>query len=341
MAFADLNGELKKPEQAKALTEAGIVAGSLTNQVMLASAELDGGANAARRLAVALELGLANAAALPENITEALTALEEVEAKATDAAIKEREELQKTAQLKAALKAQEAKEKAEVGSNLDRLRAEMLSEEELLIAKNARELELLDMALLADESLRAEHGEIRKAKAKELADSLLGITKKAADDETAIEEAKQRAKLNAISGAFGDLASLMNAGSKKMFKIGKAAALAGAIVDGIAAVQGAIKIGNSVGGPPVGAAFGVAAGIQAAVQVRNIAKQEIGGGSATSFSGGLPAVNTQQSGQGQQQPQNINISGIDRNSLISGGQLVDTLNAALGDGYTINIAGGG
>ena len=338
MAWADLNAELNKPAEAKALTEADILAGSLLQQVQLLNAELNGGDDAARRLAAAFELGLTSSEDLPKNVREQLTALEEVEAKAKEMSISERKELQKTAELKAALKAQEAKEKGEIGSNLERLRAEMLTEEELLIAKNARELELLDLALLADASLRAEHGEIRKAKKKELEDSLLAITKKSANAEQAMEEAKNRAKLSATSSALGSLASLMNSGSKKMFKIGKAAAMAGAIVDGIAAVQGAFKAGNKIGGPPVGAAFAAAAGIQAAVQVRNIAKQEIGGGSATSFSGGLPAVNTQQAAP--QQNQNISISGIDKDSMITGGQLIDTLNAALGDGYTINFAGG-
>ncbi|MBG7617572.1 MAG: hypothetical protein IZT57_04305, partial [Chloroflexi bacterium] len=81
MAFADLNSELKKPAEAKALTDAEIVAGALAQQVQLANAELDGGANAARRLATAFELSLVSAEALPKITRDQLTALEEVEAK--------------------------------------------------------------------------------------------------------------------------------------------------------------------------------------------------------------------------------------------------------------------
>ena len=340
MAFTDLNSELSKPEEAKALTEAQVVAGALAQQVQLANAELDGGANAARRLAVALELGLTNANQLPENIRKSLTALEEVEAKAKAMAVAERDEAQKTAQLKAQLKTEALKAEAERGSNLERLRAETMSEQELLIAKNAKELELLEASFIAKELLEGEYGEIRKARKKELEEALVGITKKAAKSEEDIEDAKNKARLSATSDAFNSLSSLMNTGSKKMFKIGKAAALSGAVVDGIAAVQGAIKAGNKVGGPALGAAFGAAAAIQTAVQIKQIKAQQFGGGggSATSFSGGLPAVNTQQAAP--QQNQNISISGIDRNSLISGGQLVDTLNQALGDGFTINFSGG-
>jgi hypothetical protein len=133
----------------------------------------------------------------------------------------------------------------------------------------------------------------------------------------------------------------MNTESRKMFEIGKVAALSGAIIDGIVAVQGAFAVGNRLGGPIVGAAFATAAGIGSAVQVQNIAKQKFGGGggNSNSFSGGLPTTRTSDGGGGGQD-RNISIAGIDANSLISGGQLIDTLNQALGDGYTVNFAGG-
>jgi hypothetical protein len=334
MAFTDLNAELRKPAEAKALTEAEVVAGALAQQVQLANAELGGGANAARRLALALELGLTNANQLPESIKGSLSALEEVEAKTKAMAVAERNEAQKTAQLKAQLKSEALKVEAERGSNLERLRAEILSEQDLLIAKNASEIQLLESSLIAGEVLRDEYDEIKKAKAIKLAGELTGIAERAAKAEQAIEEAKANAKISSVSQTFGNLASLMNSGSKKMFEIGKKAAIAGAIVDNGAAI---VKTMASVPYPfniPLAASQAVAG----AMQIKQIQSQQFnGGGSATSFSGGLPAVNTQQAAP--QQNQNISISGIDKNSLISGGQLVDTLNQALGDGFTINFSG--
>ena len=246
MAFADLNSELKKPAETKALTDAQIVAGALAQQVQLANAELDGGANAARRLATAFELTLVNAEALPKTVLEQLTALEEVEAKQEKLAKSEREEALKTSKFKAELLAEEARQKTERGSNLDKLRQDIMEEGELLTFKHERELTLLAASLLADEGLRDEADEIRKIKAQQLEDALLAIKTKAADADARIEAAKERTKLNAISGMFGDLSSLMNTESRKLFEIGKAAALSGAIVDGYAAVQSAIKVGNDI-----------------------------------------------------------------------------------------------
>jgi hypothetical protein len=300
---------------------------SLQQQIAITAAELEGGQDAARRLSLALKLGHENASLLPQELKDSLTKLELMEAKAKKMAESDRTEALKTSKFKAAILADEAKRKTDRGSNLDRLRQDIMTEQELLKTKSEDEIILLDASLLAGEVLRDEFDEIRKAKAQELADALLVIAKKSADAETRLEENKQRAKFAAVSNAFGNLSSLMNTESKKMFEIGKAAALAGAIVDGIAAVQGAYKVGNKIGGPPLGAAFGAAAAVQAAVQVQQIAKQKIGGaaGGSSSFSGGLPAANTTQ--QAAPQTQNVDVR-----VTASGGGIVDMFNFEVANG---------
>ena len=165
------------------------------------------------------------------------------------------------------------------------------------------------------------------------------IEKDAAKQREEIAEEEQMSKLRAVGGAFNNLASLMNTGSRKLFKIGKMAAKAGAIVDGFAAVQGAIKAGNKVGGPIVGAAFGAAAAIQTAVQIRQINQSQFGGGGggASSFSGGLPAIRTQE--QAQPAPSrnvSINLQG----SNFSAEQvrtLIGQINEQIGDGVPVMI----
>jgi len=334
MAFSDLFGQLKKPEEAKALTEADVVAKSLTQQVALAKAELNGGTDAARRLALAFELGLKSSGALPESIAASLTELEKVEAQQVAGEERTREELQKTAQLKSELKAQEAKTTSEFeklessfGTELEQIESKLIAERELTKAYFLLELE--DAKGNADALLAVEQ---RKA------DATAAIEKNASDAKARLEQAKKQTTLGYASSTFGALSSLMNTESRKLFEIGKAAAIGQAIVDGYAAVS---KTMASV--PyPFNVPLAIAQGAASAVQVQGIAKQKFGGsgGGAGTFSAGMPAVRTTDAGSAGGGNQNINISGIDRNSLISGGQLVDTLNQALGDGFTINFAGG-
>jgi hypothetical protein len=85
------------------------------------------------------------------------------------------------------------------------------------------------------------------------------------------EEADQKRRMQAFSGFFNNLAALQNTGSKELFAIGKAAALAQATIDGYAAIQGAYKTGAVIGGPPLGAAFAAAAAAATAVNIAKIA----------------------------------------------------------------------
>ena len=313
------------------------IAETLAIQLAMVRSEIDGGSNAARRLALAFELSDGASGVLPEHISVLITEIEKAEAAQISLSKTEREEAAKTAKVKADLKAQESAR----GSNLEQLRNEFKLEGELLAEKNANELILLEQSLINGELLRDEYDELKKKKAEKLAAALLAISENSKKKEEEEEDKKWRDKLNKTSAALGDLSSLMNTESRKMFEIGKVAALSGAIIDGIVAVQGAYAVGNKLGGPIVGAAFATAAGIGSAVQVQNIAKQKFGGGggNSNSFSGGLPTTRTSDGGGGGQD-RNISIAGIDANSLISGGQLIDTLNQALGDGYTVNFAGG-
>ena len=123
----------------------------------------------------------------------------------------------------------------------------------------------------------------------------------------------------------------------------KGIALAQNIQSTLVAQMRAMSDLGPIAGAPVAASIGswgaINSGLIAATGLTQAAGALKGNSSPLTSSGGLPAVNTTGGGQ-QQQNQNINISGISADSLITGGQLVSTLNAALGDGYTINFAGG-
>ncbi len=156
----------------------------------------------------------------------------------------------------------------------------------------------------------------------------------AAQKQTDIDDAMQAARLQGTSSMFGDLSSLMNTHSKKAFKIGKIAAIAGATVDGIQAAVSAWASGMKVGGPPAAAAFTAASLIKTGVMIQQIKSQSFGGGGggASSFSGGIPAVNTQQS-----PAVSIGITGSEgatfsRDDVIG---LIEQMNGAVGDGVSL------
>jgi hypothetical protein len=189
--------------------------------------------------------------------------------------------------------------------------------------------------LLANEELTQNQ---RNAIIKQGEDLRSGIESDAANNRKKIADIENKAKLNAVSQTFGALSSLMNTESKKLFEIGKAAAIAGAIVDGFAAVS---KTMASVPYPfniPLAAAQATAS----AVQVQNIAKQKVGGaqsmGSSGSFSGGAPVTNTQPQAQGGT---NVNVSGINPGDMFTGQQMIDTLKAVVGDGADVSFLAAG
>ena len=250
---------------------------------------------------------------------------EDPDFEAFNAAIDSQIEIEKAAQAEA-LERQKMFNQSFIDNFIERNQTEL----EAIESKRAQELEILKSF---DEQELARLGGLEEAKTT--------IEKNASDARLALAEAERQAKISALSSTFGNLSSLMNTGSKKLFKIGKAAAKAGAIVDGYAAVQGAIKAGNKVGGPIVGAAFGAAAAIQTAVQVRNINQQQFGGsgGGASTFSGGLPAIRTtdaQGGGQGSSVQRNvsINLQGSNFSAEQVRG-LIGQINEQIGDGVSV------
>lgn len=101
-----------------------------------------------------------------------------------------------------------------------------------------------------------------------------------------IQENERMSRIQGMQSMFGDLTSLMQSGSAKLFKIGQAAAIANAIVDGWTAATSAWKWGMAAGGPALAAAAAAASLARTGVMIKNIADQKIGGGSG---GGGAPS----------------------------------------------------
>ena len=108
------------------------------------------------------------------------------------------------------------------------------------------------------------------------------------DKMLALEKARRAATLNAISGALGDVASLMQSENKKAFQIGKAAAIADATIKGYQAAVAAWEKGMSTpgGGPHLAAAFAAASVAKTGMLISQIASTQYGGGGG----GGAGAV---------------------------------------------------
>ncbi len=98
-----------------------------------------------------------------------------------------------------------------------------------------------------------------------------------------------RGRLQMAGDLLGQLSSLMDTHSRKAFEIGKAAALAEAVIKGYQAAVSAWAAGMSVGGPyapAIAAAYTAASLVQTGTQIAKISSMSFGGGSSSGGGGG-------------------------------------------------------
>lgn len=163
--------------------------------------------------------------------------------------------------------------------NLERIRESLASETELLTSRYEKQQEMLEQAFEKRMLTQEDFQNLSLRSAQEYQDALMEI-----------ERARQAERLGAISGAFGDIASLMSTENKKLFNIGKAAAIAEATINGYSAAVAAWDKGMKVGGPPVAAAFTAASLARTGAMISGIASQQIGGGGGTPSTAGGATV---------------------------------------------------
>ena len=146
------------------------------------------------------------------------------------------------------------------------------------------------------------------------------------------EAAAAARKLSLQSGFMSDMMSMMNSKSKTLFKIGKAAAIANALLKAKESVVNAYAYGSLVGGPVLGAVFGGIAAAAQAANIASIAGQSFGGGGGVSSAGGGTGVTPvssetvgngliAQPGQARAQTTDIRLTGIRPDDMISGSYL--------------------
>lgn len=160
----------------------------------------------------------------------------------------------------------------------------------------------------------------------------------------ALERASNARKLGMASQMMGNLSSLMDTENRKLFNIGKIAALSQAVIDGYSAVLSSYREGTKIGGPPVGAAFAATAAIAAGVQIAKISSASYGnrGGSAAmpSGGGGTPAESQQQAQPAAEPARTVRVDTLDPTALVSGAvinKLAEQLAEYQEDGFKLVV----
>jgi len=116
-------------------------------------------------------------------------------------------------------------------------------------------------------------------------DSITAIAKEGHDKRKQQDEDYRRTRQMVMSGMFGNLSALMESGSRKVFEIGKAAAIANAVVSGREAAISSYAAGAKIGGPPLGYAFELTSILATAAMINKLRSTSFGGGGTASASG--------------------------------------------------------
>ncbi len=232
------------------------------------------------------------------------------------------------------------KQREQMAKDLASLKAANDSEIELLGQKHQAELEKLKELKESELEIKGGYAELEKETTERHEAEMTALEKKESDKRKALAQAEADAKRAAMSSAMGDLSTLMSSGSKKLFKIGKAAALAQAVIDGQAAIVGAYKVGASMGGPALGAAYGAAASVATMSRIQQIRSQSFGGGGGGA--GGMGAGQTPTAPEPisqQQQARETNVTvrfqGGTAQDQQNGRALLNEINKELKNGGTI------
>lgn len=238
--------------------------------------------------------------------------------------------------------AKEAIDRERAAAEIARIQEQYATEDQLLADKLARE----EAAIAAARELGAITQEQHDAMmldamvANEAAKS--EIEQRGADQRAAIAAAEQQARMASTKSLLGQLSTMMNSESRKMFEAGKAAALASGTISAVESIIDAYKFGTKIGGPVLGATFGAAAAVAQFNQLNNIRKQQFnGGGSAsagggTSATGAINANNTQAVSGGNTPTQRTNVTLI--GDSFGREAVIGMLHEAFKDGFTLSTA---
>lgn len=215
----------------------------------------------------------------------------------------------------------------ERSSMLERLTQELASERELLEIWYQERLDLINGATDAElEAVGGRH------------EALERLEQEHNERMAAIDKAAMDTKLGIAKTVFGGLADLMQAGNKKLFQIGKVAAIASAVIDGYEAAVSSYKHGAKIGGPALGAVYAGISLARTAAMISRISSQSYGGGASGATSGGGASGSTgSAAAEAAPVTQRIDIAWNGPPETISGmQQVIDVLNDAARRGLRVD-----
>jgi predicted nucleotidyltransferase len=225
-----------------------------------------------------------------------------------------------------------------IEKRLEQLRLAGMSEIQIKTEIYAADQELLIDALENKMITQEQYDLLAQEAAQRHADTLTEIDRKAVEERLRLEELERQTKLRGIQTMFTNMAQLMNAGSRKLFEIGKASAIANAVVS---AYEG-ISLTMSKYPYPLNVGMAAAHGAAAFAQVNAIKSQSFsaGAGAGMNFQGGQPSMPSGGQVAPQQPNRNISIS-LTGSAFGAGGirGLIEEINNAVGDGMTLGVTG--
>jgi hypothetical protein len=208
----------------------------------------------------------------------------------------------------------------DTGERLEQLQAEYETEAALIDAQREEALESLrefrDSKIATEDEYNDLEAQINAEHTERLAQ---------------IEREAQQQRMQAVSGALGDLSALMLSENKKLFKIGQAAAIADAVVSGYSAAVSAWEKGMKIGGLPVAAAFTAASLAHTGTLISAISSASATGGSSAVSTSTAGATSVSDSTQERRVAEFRFVGG----NVLDPGAIVDAMNEAYDQGYQI------
>ena len=197
-------------------------------------------------------------------------------------------------------------------AKLDQIRNAHKTELELLSDKFAQEQEIINAAKEAGRVNEQEWNLLFRQQNQAHHQEMTSIEEEEANRRKAVAEAEARAKKKILGNALSSLTTLMNSESRKMFEIGKAAAISQSMVSTYTGMTKALELGWPLG--PIAAG---AIGLAGFANVQSIRSQSFKGGGGASGST-TEAVNASASPVQSSAGGTLTVTGLDANSLFTG-----------------------
>lgn len=246
-----------------------------------------------------------------------------------------KEQIQQVEKLAAALFLAQESQKQNKKTETDNKGQEFLNS---LIEQQATELELIGIHEQAKLDKLMEYYLAGQYSYEQYQAGLTAIGLEASNARTKLDQMEASNRLGVFSTMFGNLSALMNTESRKMFEIGKTAAIAQTVVSTYSAAQKSYEAmaGIPYIGPALGAAAAAAAVVGGLARISAIESQSFSRGTVSDTGNSIPSnPSVPDIGQGQNITIDFNISGASSDLWTQA--VVESLNNAVDNGYNVKV----